>query len=182
MTIERIYDPAKCAVFRYNKDEYGMFSNMYKTPLKVNGITFLTSEALYQACRFPAFPKIQQQIIKEKSPMSAKGLARSNADKTREDWYSVNVPIMRWCILVKYLQHHENFGRLLDGTSGDIVESSARDNFWGAIPQKDGTLVGTNALGRLLMGIRDDNPREMKVSPLSIPNFTMLGFPIQEVE
>ena len=182
MTAEHTYDPSKCIVFRYNKDEYGIFSNMYRTPLKVNGITFLTSEALYQACRFPDHPRLQAQIIKEKSPMSAKGYARSNANRTRTDWYSVNIPIMKWCILVKYFQHRENFGRLLDGTYEEIVESSARDKFWGAIPQKDGTLVGTNALGRVLKNVRDNNPISQSVPPLRILNFKLLGYSIGEVK
>jgi type I restriction enzyme S subunit len=41
-------------------------------PLCVNGVRIRTSEALYQACRFPHLPDIQRQIIDERSPMTAK--------------------------------------------------------------------------------------------------------------
>lgn len=175
------YNPNACIVFRRNADEYGMFSNMYRTPLKVNGIEFLTSEALYQACRFPDHPQIQLSILQEKSPMNAKGVARTNDEKTREDWYDVNILIMRWCVQIKYLQHHESFGILLDSTAPkEIVESSAKDSFWGAIPQ-NGHLHGTNALGRVLKYVRDHD-KVKTVTPLSIPNFLLFGQQVREVK
>jgi hypothetical protein len=64
---------------------------------------------------------------------------------TRSDWDNVRVNIMRWCLRVNLAQNWSTFGALLRKT-GDrpIVEQSRKDEFWGAKPQKDGTLVGIN--------------------------------------
>ncbi|MCX6161944.1 MAG: NADAR family protein, partial [Ignavibacteriae bacterium] len=70
---ERTYHLGAACIFRKTKEAFGELSNMAAGfPLYVNGIKILTTEALYQACRFPHLPDIQQKIIYEKSPMTAK--------------------------------------------------------------------------------------------------------------
>ena len=57
-------------------DEFGCLSNMYQKDLQnklvVNGLEYRSSEALYQACRFPDHPEIQEKVREQKSPMAAK--------------------------------------------------------------------------------------------------------------
>jgi ribA/ribD-fused uncharacterized protein len=102
-------------------------------PLKVNGVLIRTSEALYQACRFPHLPKVQRLIIDEGSPMTAKMKSKSYRSQSRPDWDAVRVRIMRWCLRVKLAQHWETFSRLLLATGDQpIVEDSRKDDFWGA--------------------------------------------------
>jgi predicted NAD-dependent protein-ADP-ribosyltransferase YbiA (DUF1768 family) len=50
------------------------------------------------------------------------------------------------------------FGKELAETGDkNIVENSAKDSFWGAIPNEAKTqFIGINALGRLLMELRED--------------------------
>lgn len=154
---ERRYVESQCVVFRKTKENFGGLSNMSAGfPLRVAGIEVQSSEALYQACRFPHLPEVQRQILRERSPMTAKMHSRAHRDETRPDWDRVRVKIMRWCLRLKLAQHWERFGALLEST-GDrtIVESSRKDAFWGAIPTEDGTLVGLNVLGRLLMELRE---------------------------
>ena len=112
--------------------------------------------------------------------MSAKATGRKYEKLTRPDWYSVNVGIMLWCLRVKLACSPEEFGDLLTRT-GDktIVESSARDSFWGAIPDA-GTLRGVNVLGRLLMKLRSEGVSEV-VEPLGIVDFNLYGEPIRPV-
>ena len=59
------------------------------------------------------------------------------------------------------------------------------DSFWGAKPLPDGTLIGCNVLGRLLMELRDslrDDPEQFKsVAPLMISDFLLYDEPIQTV-
>ena len=64
--------------------------------------------------------------------------------------------VMRWCLRVKLAQIWDEFSRLLLAT-GDrpIVEESRKDEFWGAKVVNTDTLVGVNALGRLLMELRE---------------------------
>ena len=110
----RTYEPASSVVFRKTKDRFGGLSNMAGGfPINVNGVQIGTSEALYQACRFPHMPEVQQLIISEASPMTAKMRSRFYRDQSREDWMSVRIKIMRWCLQVKLAQNWQAFSTLL---------------------------------------------------------------------
>ena len=178
----RAYDPLRSVAFRKTKDRYGGLSNMASGfPIVVNGIRIRTAEALYQACRYPTRPDVQRLIIEERSPMTAKMKAKRFTNDTRRDWDNVRVKIMRWCLRVKLAQNWDSFGTLLLST-GDapIVEDSRKDAFWGAKPTGDGELVGTNALGRLLMELREelkeaDHDHLESVAPPPVPDFFLDG-------
>lgn len=188
----KIYSANECCVFRKTKELYGGLSNMASGfPLKVNGIHILTSEALYQAFRFPHLPDIQEKIIKEKSPMSAKMVGKPYRSNARADWDDTRIKIMRWCLKVKLAQNFFEFGKLLESTfDKPIVEDSSKDDFWGAIRDKqdENILKGTNALGRLLMELRQSynekryNYEMFVVEPLNIPNFTLFGQRIYTID
>jgi len=131
---EATYDRATSATFKKVKEQYGGLSNMAGGyPLVVAGVPIRTSEALYQAMRFPLDPDVQRLIIEQPSPMAAKMVGKPHrAEKCRDDWDEVRVDIMRWCLRVKLIQNWEKFWELLDST-GDlpIVEESHKDQFWG---------------------------------------------------
>src|SRR2546426_9055121 len=154
----RTYNRRDSAVFRKTHEQFGGLSNMASGfPLEVNGVRIRTSEALYQACRFPQNTNIQRLIIQQRSPMTAKMLGKPHREETRPDWEKVRVKIMRWCLRVKLAQNWRTFGALLCST-GDrlIVEESRKDDFWGAKAVDEDTLVGANVLGRLLMELREE--------------------------
>src|SRR6266704_6624321 len=132
----KTYRRDECAVFLKTKEQFGGLSNMAGGySLFINGIRILTSEALYQACRFPHKPDIQKLIIGQASPMTAKMVSKPHRKDSRPDWDEVRVQIMRWCLRVKLAQHWETFGELLLSTGErSIVEESSRDPFWGAKP------------------------------------------------
>ena len=162
----RTYNRDNSVSFRQTKERYGGLSNMAPGfPIVVNGIRIPTSEALYQACRFPNRPDVQRQIVRQRSPMTAKMKAKRFINDTRHDWDSVRVNVMRWCLRVKLAQNWTTFGRLLLST-GDapIVEDSRKDAFWGAKRTDDGELVGTNALGRLLMELREELKSQVTIN------------------
>src|SRR5689334_15314566 len=97
-----IYRRADCVVFRKTREEWGGLSNMAAGfPLRVNDVPILTSEALYQACRFPHLPEVQQLILDQKSPMAAKMVGKPYRKQSRLDWNRVNVDMMRWSLRVK---------------------------------------------------------------------------------
>jgi type I restriction enzyme S subunit len=184
----RTYDPSASVVFLKTNERFGGLSNMAPGfPLRVNGVRIRTSEALYQACRFPHLPDVQRRIIDEHSPMSAKMRSKPFRSDSRPDWDAVRVRIMRWCLRVKLAQHWREFGSLLNATDDNpIVEQSRKDDFWGAKVTGDCTLVGVNALGRLLMELREllksDTSEALRVvKPLLIPNFLLLRRTIETI-
>lgn len=186
----RTYVPTESAVFLKTNERFGGLSNMAPGfPLVVNGVRIRTSEALYQSCRFPHMPEVQRMIIGERSPMTAKMRSKPYHRASRPDWDGVRVKIMRWCLRVKLAQNWATFGRLLLST-GDrpIVEKKVRrKDFWGATEQPDGTLVGMNVLGRLLMELREqlkgDEGESLRfIEPLAISEFLLFGQPIEAVQ
>ena len=179
----RRYLTSESVLFRKTKEEFGGLSNMAAGySLFVNEVIIPTSEHLYQACRFPDYPNIQWDIINEKSPMKAKWIGRANIKLTRSDWDSNVFKIMQWALEVKLSQNWETFSTLLLSTgSKNIVELTPKPKVWGAVRVGD-HCEGVNALGRLLMYLRETyvkpNIHNHCVSPIDIQNFKFLGIPI----
>jgi ribA/ribD-fused uncharacterized protein len=172
----RVYLKSETIAFRKTNLPFGGLSNMAPGfPILINGYSIRTSEALYQACRFPDFPMIQKQIINERSPMSAKGISKREIQNTRDDWDLIRFKVMRWCLEVKLFQNWEKFSLLLESTGNKyIVESTPTDKVWGAVLKGD-SYEGVNALGRLLMELREKYIIEKKnpiyIHPPEIPDF-----------
>jgi len=186
----RTYVRGEVVVVYKTKEDFGGLSNMASGyPLQINGVRILTTEALYQACRFPHMPEVQREIIGQYSPMTAKMKSKPHRKDSRSDWDDVRYKVMRWCLRVKLAQNYEEFGRLLLATRDrPIVEQSRKDDYWGAklADEAGDTLIGQNVLGRLLMELReklkDDAEGALKmVPPLGIPDFLLLGKPIETV-
>jgi len=186
----RTYVRGEVVVVYKTREAFGGLSNMASGyPLEINGVRILTTEALYQACRFPHLPDVQLEIIGQHSPMTAKMKSKPYRKDSRPDWDEVRYKIMRWCLRVKLAQNHEEFGRLLLATHDQpIVEQSRKDDYWGA-KLADGvgeTLIGQNILGRLLMELREklkeDSEGTLRTVPApGIPDFLLLGKPIGTV-
>lgn len=176
------YSRVGSAVFNKTKEKWGEFSNMCAGfPLRVYGVDIRTSEALYQAMRFPGHPEVQQQILDEPSPKGAKMKSkRHRRELGRQDWEENQVQVMWWCLRLKLAQNFESFGGVLF-ISGEkpIVEESANDMFWGAKDLGDGTLKGANVLGKLLMELRaryKADPQSLRsVPPPGIENWRLMG-------
>lgn len=162
---------------------YGGLSNMAPNyPLFVNEVLIYSSEALYQACKFPLHPQIQREIIEQRNPMKAKEISRRYEKYVRDDWNEVKFKIMEWCIEVKLIQNWDIFSKLLEETGNKaIVEYSTKDDIWGARPVGK-NLVGTNALGRLLMQVRanymEQGKQRLKLLPPDVVGFLLFGYPI----
>lgn len=186
----RTYVRAEVVVVYKTKEEFGGLSNMASGyPLQINGVRILTTEALYQSCRFPHLPEVQKEIIGQHSPMTAKMKSKPHRKDSRPDWDEVRYKVMRWCLRVKLAQNYEEFGRLLLATRDrPIVEQSRKDDYWGAklADQSGDTLIGQNVLGRLLMELREKLKTDVEgalkaVRPLGLPDFLLLGKPIETV-
>lgn len=182
------YDIRNVAAFKKTTEKWGGLSNMAGGfPIVVNGVAIKSAEALYQACRFPHLPEVQKKILTQGSPMTAKMVSKPFREQSRKDWLAVRILVMKWCLRVKLAQNWEGFSSLLISTKGmQIVEVSNKDDFWGAKPVDSNIYVGVNALGRLLMELREQlihNKKErfLSVMPLNIPQFELYGQEIYPV-
>lgn len=176
----RKYKKLECITFKSTQGKHGGLSNMAPGfPITIDGTLIRTSEALYQALRFPINPEIQEEIISYFSPISAKKYGRSQLEKSRPDWNLHRFKIMKFCIELKLFQNLERFSKVLFDTNDlPIVEYTDKDNIWGATVEGD-VYIGTNALGRLLMELRDNlKSGEFQLSIPNINNLNFLGKPI----
>lgn len=183
----KTFKRSECIVFHKTKEAFGDLSNMVAGyPIKIDGTHILTSEALYQACRFPHRPEVQKEIIEAASPMTAKMKGKPHRTDSRPDWDEQRVAIMEWCLRVKLAMNRTEFSRFLLATKQKaIVEQSAKDPFWGALVVDDETLKGRNVLGQLLVGLREEvkagTVEHGFVEPLAIPEFLLYGQPIPKL-
>ena len=183
---ERTYNKNEVITFSKTTGKFGGLSNMAPGySLFVNETKLANYEILYQACRFPLFPTIQEEIISQTNPMDAKEISRKYNQFTRQDWEIVKFDVMRWCLQIKLIQNFDKFSDLLLSTGDNtIVEFSRKDSTWGAMPVNKDELKGKNALGRLLMEIREvhlKGSQELEyVKPLSIPAFLLFDNPIDK--
>ena len=169
----RSWSSENCVSFRKTAEEWGGLSNMAGGyPIRINEKDWLTSEALYQALRFPANPEIQTEIFIQKSPMAAKMKSKPfRLTHGRRDWDLVRIEIMYWCLQMKLHANQSSFGNLLLATTSfDIIEESHQDTFWGAKKDDEGRFYGKNVLGCLLMQLRktveQDSERTSYASPV----------------
>jgi N-glycosidase YbiA len=151
-----VYPENDSAIFYRTRDRYGELSNMHGDfPILYRDREWKSSEALYQALRFPDREDIHEEINAQTNAFMAKRKAYEFIKLTRDDWHDVKVETMEMVLRLKYNQHPVRVGSVLDLTLGsEIVEKSKNDSFWGAIPDGNGNLVGENVLGMLWMVIR----------------------------
>ena len=94
-------------------------------------------------------------------------------------WETDRIQIMRWALRMKLINNWYTFGDLLKSTGKKIiVEDSTKDTFWGA-QLVDNSFKGTNALGRLLMELREqyleiEHKTFITLQPPQVSNFKIL--------
>ena len=151
--------PANQCVRIYKIDEeWGIFSNFGHTPIVVEGVTFDTSERLFQLMKFKDEEPVKAIYYKKGNPkMTTKHWEKTHR---REDWGKMIVDAMKFCLTQKYEQSEE-FRQELERSKGKyIVEDQTSfpkktPDTWGVKQQGD-DFVGPNLLGRLLMELRDN--------------------------
>jgi len=150
--------------FRKVKEPFGWLGNMSPHPVSYEGKEYRTAEALFQALRFDD-EGIREAIRAEKSPMSAKMLAKKHHEKMVVKPQSTqDLENMRIVLRLKIEQHPDLKQMLLDTGDELIVEDCTnRDRgsarFWGAVSdiKCDGEWLGYNYLGLLWMKLRKES-------------------------
>ncbi len=138
---------------------FGWLGNMAPFPVQFDGVWWRTTEALFQALRFPAGSPVRNEIWKQCSPMAAKMISkRCKAERVVEPCSAVDLNNMRLCLGLK-LKTHRKVGEGLKATLGktlveDVSNRPRKSDPWG-MKLVDGVWVGENLLGSLWMELRD---------------------------
>lgn len=184
----RNYSVKESIVFRKTTEPFGGLSNMASGfSLYVNEIIIPSSEHFYQAMRYPTHPEIQFEIISQDNAMKAKMVSNKyKSSMTRPDWDKIQIKIMRWALEIKLAQNWDKFSSILEETENKPIVEYATDNkIWGAKPVDKEMLTGVNALGRLLMELREKYVQNSKriycVNPPEISALLLYNQPIEVI-
>ena len=150
------YPVASCVAIRKVKDEWGILGNFAKTDIVVEGVTFRSSEQLFQVMKFTEREAVEAVYRSHSPKMTAKHWEKTHR---RADWGSMIVDAMKFCLQQKYEQNEVFRHELLRSAPHFIVEDQTSfpkktPDTWG-VKQHDGCYIGPNLLGRLLMELRD---------------------------
>lgn len=128
--------------------EYSFLSNFYDAKVTYEGLTYLNSEAAYQAQKC-----ISQEAKEKYTWLGAYGAKRAGrVEPLCVNWDLIKVPIMYQILKCKFEQNEDIREKLL--ATGDAILEEGNtwgDRIWGTV---DG--VGNNFLGKLLMKVREE--------------------------
>lgn len=137
--------------------KWKLIDNFAPCPVKIDlglgEMVYPTSEHAYAAAK-AARPFDHRHIAQAADPGRAKSEGRRC--RLRSDWEDVKFDVM-WRVLIAKFQQNANAWGVLQLTGArPIYEGNTwYDDIWGVLEQKDGTWKGRNALGQMLMEIRD---------------------------
>lgn len=141
--------------YRANERPFGAFSNLFRRPVKFDGLTFPTAEHAYQAGKARR-PEVRDWLMAAPSPallaMAAHGLYQWDISPS---WSRIKFERMRAVLHAKFTQHDDLLQLLLSTGSARLVEAATVDNsvnrLWGEVNG-----VGKNMLGLFLMELRTE--------------------------
>jgi N-glycosidase YbiA len=73
-------------LFYRARGPYGSFTNFSPDPVHIYGATWKTSEAAFQAAKFPHLPDLVKRIWEAATPRDAATLGRDRSFRLRPDW------------------------------------------------------------------------------------------------
>ena len=158
------YPVSECVAIRKVKEPWGIFGNFAPTPIILNGVTFKTSELLFQLMKFKEAEPILAVYNANNPKMTAKHWEKTHR---REDWGRMIVDAMKFCITQKFEQSEE-FRKELERSKGKyIVEDQSSfpkktPDTWG-VKQQGNDFIGPNLLGRLLMELRKNGKLDYRL-------------------
>ena len=131
------------------KHEFFFLSNFYPCAVTIDGITYSSSEAAFQAQK-TLDDEIKHQFIGI-TAKQAKYLGKRVP--LRDDWEEVKLDVMYNVVKCKFIQNSYLQDMLLRTGERNLIEmNSWNDKFWGVNKSKE----GENHLGKILMKIREE--------------------------
>lgn len=139
--------------YRSNEKPYGIFSNLYPSPVHFEGKHYPTAEHAYQAGKARK-SEVRDWILSAPSPalaaMAAHGLYTW---EVTPNWAEIKFERMRQVLRAKFEQHPDLRGILIGTGQARLVEvgtvNNAVNRLWGEVNG-----VGQNMLGVMLMELR----------------------------
>ena len=140
--------------YRASDKTYGVFSNLFRSPIQFEGEVYPTAEHAYQAGKARK-KEVRDWLMAAPSPgllaMAAHGLYYWDISP---GWSVKKFRRMKAVLMAKFTQHPNLRQVLLDTKDARLVESATVDNsvnrVWGEVNG-----VGKNMLGILLMEVRE---------------------------
>jgi ribA/ribD-fused uncharacterized protein len=144
---------AEIRFYRSNEKPYGIFSNLYPSPVHFEGMLYPTAEHAYQSGKARK-PEVREWILSAPTPalaaMAAHGLYTW---EVVPNWAEIKFDRMRRVLRAKFEQHQGLRSILIATHSARLVEaatvSNAVNRLWGEVNG-----VGQNMLGIMLMELR----------------------------
>lgn len=132
------------------KDRYSFLSNFEPCKIVFNGISYLSSEAAFQAQK--CTNNKVRMIFAKLSPPESKVLGRNII--IRPDWEEIKYHVMLNICKEKF--SHEPFKSMLIETGDSFLMEGNywHDNIWGSCFCERCKNCGENSLGKILMDIR----------------------------
>ncbi len=129
-------------------------SNFYAHPITMGGVKYPTLEHAFQAAK--SSEPMERDLIR-RAPTPGVAKQRGRAVKLRADWEKFKYEIMEKLVREKFKDPVLS-GLLLATRDAEIIEGNTwGDTTWGAVKyDKLDRWVGKNALGRILMKVRDE--------------------------
>lgn len=134
------------------KGTYSFLSNFYPYKMEYNGLTYLSSEAAYQAQKTDN--RSVQETFQNLGPTDAKHLGR--AVDMRSDWDEVKDQVMLDILRIKFSDQALKDKLLATGDAILIEGNTWHDAYWGMILVDGVPTEGKNMLGKMLMQVRDE--------------------------
>lgn len=163
------YDADKCVRIQKVQDRWGILCNFACTPLTVRGITFKSSEQLFQLMKFKDVEVVRNILAGithggKKCHEVKKTVKSYEKEYRRDDWGSMIIDAMKFCLQTKFDQCEEFRNKLQESAGFFIVEDQTSfpkksPDAWG-VKLRDGKYIGPNLLGRLLMELRENGRLE----------------------
>ena len=158
------YPVSECVAIRKVKEQWGIFGNFAPTPIILNGVTFKTSELLFQLMKFKEAEPILAVYNANNPKMTAKHWEKTHR---REDWGRMIVDAMKFCLTQKYEQNEDFRKELVRSKDKYIVEDQTSfpkktPDTWG-VKQQGSDFVGPNLLGRILMELRKNGKLDYRL-------------------
>ncbi len=156
--------------FTKSSAPYGWMGNMSRFTIVHEEQQWESTEALFQAMRFPEDSPIREEIRLATNGYEAKQIAKANRTKMSVIPTShQDLANMMICIRLKVEQHSDLRSILIDSEQIPIYEDVTKRGegnsnlIWGAIKQEDGSWKGDNIMGELWMELRAELRGDKKV-------------------
>lgn len=150
-------------------NEHRFLSNLYESPIQVEGIKFPTVEHYFQWAKAKQFGDVanQEKILKTASPKSAKALGKKVKPFDPDVWGEMAVRVMKTAIKAKFMQHPDLLAKLRETGNRPLAEADPRGKYWGIGTSADTSKAkdparwpGKNMTGKILEELRSELKEE----------------------